>query len=184
MRHEELLSAERCLLLVVDMQDAFAGHISNMEQLIDRTRLMIEASRFLEVPIMVSEQYPQGLGHTVEPLRDVLGDCKYFEKTAFSCCQDKAIRQALAAGDRPQVLMVGIETHVCILQTALDLLAMGLQPYVGVDAVGSRRETDKEVALQRMRQAGAITTTTEAAIFEMMVSSEHRAFRQITKLVK
>jgi nicotinamidase-related amidase len=184
MRHEKLLAADKCVLLVVDIQEAFAGHISELERVIERSKIMIQAARLLKVPMVVTEQYPKGLGRTLGPIQEALGDCQYYDKVTFSCCQDNSIKEILQNAGRSQVLIVGIETHVCIMQTAYDLLAMNLQPYIAVDAVGSRRESDRQVALQRLQQDGVVLTTTEAAIFEVAVSAKHPAFKEISKLVK
>ena len=184
MRHNKLLSAERCTLLVVDIQDAFKGHIPDMERVVERSRVMIEAAGLLEIPIVVTEQYPKGLGQTVEPLRKILGECEYYDKVTFSCLQDERIKEAITGYKREQLMLVGIETHVCVAQTAYDALAMGLQPYLAVDAISSRRVGDNDVALERLRSEGCILTTTEAAIMEMTVSSRHPKFREISKLIK
>ena len=184
MRHENLLTVEKSVLLVVDIQEAFEGHISELERVIERSKLMIHAAKLLEAPIVVTEQYPQGLGRTLGPIQEALGDCHYYDKFTFSCCRDDSIQKALQNTNRPQVLIVGIETHVCIMQTAYDLLAMQMQPYIVVDAVGSRRESDRQVSLQRLQQDGVVLTTTEAAIFEMTGSAKHPAFKKISKLVK
>jgi len=184
MRHEKLLAADKCVLLVVDIQEAFESYIHELERVIERSKIMIQAAKMLKVPMVVTEQYPKGLGRTLRPIQEILGDCYYYGKVTFSCCQDDSIKKALQNTNRPQVLIVGIETHVCIMQTAYDLLAMHLQPYIAVDAVGSRRESDRQVALQRLQQDGAVLTTTEAAIFELTSSAKHPAFKKISKLVK
>lgn len=184
MRHEKLLTPKKSVLLVVDIQEAFQGHIDQIERIIERSKIMIQAAKLLEMPIVVTEQYPKGLGHTLGPIREVLGDCLYYDKVTFSCCQDNSIRKALRNFNRSQVLLVGIETHVCIMQTAYDLMEMQLQPYIAVDAVGSRCQEDRQVALQRLQNDGIVLTTTEAAIFEMAESSKHPAFKEIAKLVK
>lgn len=184
MRHEKLLDANKCILLVVDIQEAFKDHISELERVIVRSKIMIQAAKLLEVPIVVTEQYPKGLGRTLGPIQEILGDCHYYDKVTFSCCQDNSIKEALQNAGRSQVLIIGIETQVCIMQTAYDLLTMHLLPYIAVDAVGSRRESDRQVALQRLQKDGVVLTTTEAAIFEMTGSSKHPAFKEISNLVK
>lgn len=184
MRHENLLSPDNCLLLVVDIQEAFKPHIDDIDRVIDRSLIMIQAAQLLEVPIIVTEQYPKGLGHTVEPLRDVLGNCQTFEKTAFSCCQDDPTNAAILAANRQQILLVGIEGHVCINQTAHDLLAQGLQCHLVADAISSRHPTDCDIALHRLACRQAVITTTEAAIMEMTLDSRHPQFRQLSKLIK
>jgi nicotinamidase-related amidase len=184
MRHEKLLNVDDCLLMVVDLQEAFAPHIQNFPDVVERSRIMIEAARLLNLPIIATEQYPKGLGRTVEPIRQALGDCRYYDKLTFSCLQDPAVIEAVLPLKRRQVILIGIETHVCIAQTALDLLSNDRLPYVAADAVSSRRPPDHQTAMTRMRDAGAIITTSEAAIMEWLVSSKHEKFRTISKLVK
>jgi len=183
-RSEKLLNHEACLLLVVDIQEAFAPHIQEMERLVQRTGILIEAAKLLQVPVLATEQYPKGLGRTVEPIRQALGLTPCHEKLCFSCLGEEEIRGAITLSGRRQVLLAGIETHVCIAQTALDLLALGLQPYVAADAVSSRRPLDHQIALHRLRQAGVTVTTSEAAILEMTAASRHPAFREISRLIK
>jgi len=184
MPHKDLLSSSDCVLMVVDIQDAFQGHIPDLEQVIARSSIMIQAARLLEIPIIVTEQYPKGLGRTVESLRNILGECPYYDKLSFSCLGDEKIKAALSAFQRSQLLMVGIETHVCIAQTAFDALALGLKTYLAADAISSRQSTDAHTAIERLRNAGVIITTTEAAILEMTNSSQHPRFREISKLIK
>jgi nicotinamidase-related amidase len=185
MRHEQLLSSNNALLLVIDIQEKFVPHIHEMERVVKRTKVLIEAAKLLEVPVVVSQQYPQGLGETVATIRDTLEETTAIhDKTTFSCCQDDALQKELQKHDRHQVILAGIETHVCVAQTAFDLLASGRQPYIAVDAVSSRKPTDADVALKRLFKAGVISTTTEAAIMEMTVNSQHPAFRELSKLIK
>jgi isochorismate hydrolase len=184
MRHNKLLSVDRSVLLVVDIQDAFAKHIHEMDRVITRSCVMIKAAQTLQLPVIVTEQYPDGLGETVAKVAEVLGQCTRYDKVAFSCCQDKAVKEALLATGRNQVLLVGIEAHVCILQTCYDLMALDLQPYVAVDAVSSRRPEDMRIAFDRLGNDNVVLTTTEAAIMEMTASSKHPAFREISKIIK
>ena len=185
MRHAQLLSAKQTLLLVIDIQEAFADHIFEMDRVIERSRILIEAAKLLDLPIIVSQQYPKGLGQTVETIRQALGDsADYLDKTAFSCGQDDSLVKAIEATGRKQVLLCGIETHVCVLQTAFDLLALDKRAYLAVDAVSSRNPADSQVALKRMFKAGVVSTTTEAAIMEMTISSKHPAFKAISRLIK
>ena len=184
MPSEMLLSQEKAMLLVVDIQDAFMNHIPKIEAVIERSRIMIKAAQLLKLPLVVTEQYPRGLGRTNDAVQKILGNVNYLDKVTFSCAQDGPINTAITDAARSQVVVVGIETHVCISQTAHDLLAMGLQPFVAADAVASRHKIDHKMALRRMRQAGIVITTTEAAIFELMVSSKNEVFREISRLVK
>ena len=184
MRSEKLLSQENAMLLVVDLQDAFLNHIKNINDVIERSCVMIKAAKLLEIPIVVTEQYPKGLGRTAQPVQDILGEITYYDKVAFGCMADDNINSVITQIQRPQIIVIGIETHVCISQTVHDLLAHNLQPFIAADAVSSRRKIDHKTALQRMQHAGATITTTEAALFEMMTYSKHNAFREISKLVK
>jgi len=184
MRHNKLLATDRAVLLVVDIQDAFAKHIHEMDRVIARSCVMIKAAQALQLPVIVTQQYPQGLGQTLPQVAQVLGQCTRYDKVTFSCCQDDAVKEALLATGRDQVLLIGIEAHVCILQTCYDLMALDLQPYVAVDAVSSRRLSDMQIAFDRLGRDNVVLTTTEAAIMEMTVSSKHQAFRDISKIIK
>ena len=182
--HSEQLSRNRSVLLIVDIQEAFVKPISNIDSVIERTAILIQAAKLLELPIIVSEQYPKGLGRTVPVLQQLLGDIQYYDKTTFSCCHDDKINTAIRDTARRQIIIAGVETHVCIEQTVMDLLSMNIRPYIIADAVSSRHSTDTETALNNMQNHGAIVTTTEAAIFAMIRSSKHPAFKEISKLVK
>lgn len=184
MRHPDLLSAERSLVLVVDIQDAFAKSIKDLDRVIERSSVLIKAARLLDVPVVVTEQYPQGLGETVAPLREALGETARLAKVTFSCLQDEAVVAAVRATGRSQLVLVGIETHVCIAQTALDALALGLTPYLVLDALASRRRPDAEAALTRLTRHGIAATTVEAAIMEMTRTAKHAAFKDIARLIR
>lgn len=184
MRHEQLLSADRTAVILVDIQEVFAGHIPGWESLIQRAQIMVRAARLLDLPLIVTEQYPKGLGHTDPRLKQLLGDRKYHEKTVFSALQADAIKSSLLSLRRSQIVILGVECHVCVTQTALDALALGLQPQVMRDAVGSRHEIDQTTALDRMRQAGVVVSTVEAAVMELIGGSGHPDFRDISRLIK
>lgn len=178
------LDRARAQLLVVDIQERLLPHITDHENLVAQSATMIRAAAALEVPVTISEQYRRGLGATTPAVEEAAGDAPHIEKMTFSCCQDQACRARLADLLRPQVLLIGIETHVCVQQTALDLLSMQMQPIVLADAVGSRRPLDYNIALERMRSAGAIITTVESAIFQMVRESGTELFKRILPLVK
>jgi nicotinamidase-related amidase len=139
----------------------------------------------LQLPVILTEQYPQGLGNTCSAVRDAIGDesAKAVEKLRFTACVDEVLRR-LSSLKRDAVVVVGIEAHVCLQQTVLDLLRSGYQPYVCVDAITSRRELDRSTAIERMRDSGAIITTTESVIFEMLDRAGTEQFKQILKIVK
>lgn len=178
------LDREHAQLLVVDIQEKLLPHIHGHERVLAQAERMIRAAEVLRLPITISEQYPAGLGPTASPLPAATRSAVKVEKTTFSCCADADCRRRIASVLRPQVLLVGIETHVCVQQTALDLLEERMQPIVLADAVGSRREFDFQIALERMRHAGVIVTTVEAAIFRMVQDSASDLFKRILPIVR
>lgn len=182
-RHLAVLRADTTVLLVVDVQERLLPAIQDGERVIEASRRMAAAAGVLGVPILVTEQYPTGLGPTCAGLKECLADAAVVEKTRFSACVP-AILDQLADLGRPHVVVVGVETHVCVQQTVLDLLRLGYLPYLCVDAVGSRRALDRETAIERMRRAGAIVTTTESVIFEIVGEAATDQFKQILKIVK
>lgn len=185
MRHPQLLSVETTALLVIDIQDRFVEHIYEMDRVIEKSRLLIEAAKLLDVPVIVSQQYPKGLGETVAVIRQALPDSALIlDKVTFSCGQDDQIVEAIEKTRRSQILICGIEAHVCVQQTAFDLLAMEKQPHLATDAISSRNPNDAQVALARMQNSPIIPTTTEAAIMELAHSSKHKAFKDLSKLIK
>jgi len=177
-----LLRRKDTMLLLIDVQErinavmADQGHIPRLE-------VLVEACRAMSVPVLASEQYPKGLGPTVEPLAAVL-DSEPGVKDTFSCMRDAALRKAVEATGRSQIVVTGIETHVCVLQTALDLLAAGFEVHVPHDAVSSRRPVDKKWALRRMQAAGAVITSTESALFELLERCDTEDFKVVAKLIK
>lgn len=180
----ERLTLARAQLLVIDIQEKLFPLIHENQRVASRSALMIKAARALDLPVTVSEQYVKGLGPTISALGEAIAGLPRFEKLAFSFCGEAPCRRQIESAGRPQVLLIGIETHVCVQQTALDLLRDGMAPVVLADAVGSRTALDYEIALDRMRSAGVIVTTTESAIFELLGASGTDQFKKILPLVK
>jgi len=180
-----LLDPVHTALVVVDVQERFAPVMSEFDRLTTACERLAKVFHLLGLPVLATEQYPRGLGATVEPLRGAIG-AAIPDKTCFSAYGCGAIPDALRDANTRSVLVCGIETHVCINQTVHDLLAAGLETHVAVDAVLSRdgRETDREVALRRMERAGAVLTTSEAAAFELMRDAQHPQFKDVQKLFK
>ena len=183
-RHPSLLRREHTALLLVDVQERLHAVMANREPLVENLRRLVRGFQILGMPILVTEQYPQGLGPTIAELRDLLGEGRPIEKLAFSCCQVAELCDQLETLKIMQVVLAGIETHVCILQTALDLLQLGFQVHVPADAVSSRRQLDWQIALERMRQAGVVVTGTESVLFELLVRAGTPEFKEISALVK
>lgn len=169
-------------LLVIDVQDKLVRLIRDHERLVWNIRRLIDAARVLGVPVAATEQYPRGLGHTTAELLERLDQVA--DKTTFSCGSCPAIFAGWREADIHRVLVSGIETHVCVQQTVLDLLADGFRVYVAVDAVGSRHNIDYQTALRRMESSGATLTTTESAIFEWCEIAGTPEFKQISALAK
>jgi nicotinamidase-related amidase len=176
------MSAVDTALLVVDVQVKLMPSIPGAEALIRNLAFLIDAARMLGLPVQATEQYPKGLGSTVPELAERLPERP--DKVAFSCCAIPAVVERFQREARPKIVVAGIETHVCILQTALDLLALDFRVYIPVDAVASRGAIDHEYALRRMEQAGAVLTTVESAAFEWVGSSAIPQFKEFSRMVQ
>ncbi len=181
-RSPELMSRLDSGLLVVDVQEKLVPAIAGHPRLVWNIRRLIDGAQLLGMAIGGSEQYPSGLGATVEPLATRLGDLP--EKITFSCGGCPAVFERFRDAGLSKLLVVGIEAHVCVQQTVLDALADGFRVYLAVDAVGSRHDIDYQTALRRMESAGAALTTTEAALFEWCDSAGTAEFKQISALVR
>jgi len=181
-RSPDLMTASDTGLLVVDVQQMLIGLIEGHERIVWNIRRLIDGAKLLGLPIIATEQYPQGLGPTSPELASHLNPV--FSKTVFSCGGSTEFSDALAASGKIKWLVAGIEAHVCIQQTVLDLLAEGFRVYIAADAVGSRARFDYEIALRRMESAGATLTTVESALFEWCQDSKAPQFKQISKLVQ
>lgn len=176
------LHRDQTTLLVIDVQERLLPVIDGHEELEVRIQTAIEGATTLGVPLVATEQYPKGLGPTVPSLAGLLASP--VEKLSFSCCGVEGVDRALAEAGAQTVLVAGIETHVCVLQTALDLIERGLTPVLLADCTGSRHRRDHEVALERLRSDGAIITTVESALFELVGAAGSDEFKRISRLVK
>jgi nicotinamidase-related amidase len=181
-RSPELMSRTDTALLVVDIQEKLIQAVAGGPEIVWNARRLIDGAKILGLPVAASEQYPQGLGPTVPDLAERLG--KVPSKLAFSCLGCGSMLDDWRSQGIYKILVCGIETHVCVQQTVLDLLADGWRVYVAVDAVGSRFEIDYATALRRMDSAGATLTTTEAALFEWCQVAGTPEFKQISRLVR
>jgi len=184
-RSPELLHRNSSRLLIVDVQEKLVAPLaeSTRQQLINSCRFLAQGAKLLGVPTAVTEQYPQGLGATVEALQPYC-DTRPAKKR-FSCVECLGWPSAAeATDDRYQIVVAGMEAHVCVLQTVLDLLSLGYQVYVVVDSVASRREIDQKVAVDRMAHCGAILTTAEGVLFEWAETAEAAEFKQLSNLIK
>jgi nicotinamidase-related amidase len=184
-RHPHHLDPASAVLLIVDLQEKFQPTIHNFDEIIARTSIVIQAAKLLRIPILVAEQYPQRLGATVAPIKAVLpADVVPMDKTIFSSCGSAALVERLRALGRKQVMLCGIETHVCMNQTAHDLLADGYQVHVLADCTSARTAADREAGMAKMHRSGAFPSTSEMAIFELLRDSKHEHFKAISQLIK
>jgi nicotinamidase-related amidase len=178
------IKVEDTALIVIDMQEKFVPHINKINETIESCVRMVRGCIELGVPIVLTEQYPEGLGCTVPELQNVLGDIVPFEKTAFSLFQDEDIRAAIEKLGRPNLLLTGIESHVCLIQTALDGLAEGYNVHWISDAISSRHISNWKTATKRAIQCGAFSSSAEMSLFQLLVDAKHPKFRTVSKIVK
>lgn len=183
LRSPELLSRKESRLLIIDVQEKLVPKIVNLDRMLANCRLLIQGAKILNVPVFATEQYPKGLGHTVGQLRELLDAPP--EKLRFSCAEVLEWGTAAEQADnRYQIVVAGMEAHVCVMQTVLDLLGSGFQVFVAADAVSSRAELDWKIALDRMSNGGATIVTTESVLFEWCEVSGTPEFKQISQLIK
>jgi nicotinamidase-related amidase len=182
-----LLDASKSFLLLIDMQERLLPAMSGGAEVEKRCGILLEAAKQLDVPVLASEQYPKGLGHTVPGLRAALGTAAVFEKTAFSCWREPALKQALIAQHergRRQAIIAGIEAHVCVAQTALDLAQAGFAVFAVADAMTSRGVRSAELAESRLRHGGVAVINTEMAVFELLGRAGTPAFKTLSALIR
>jgi len=178
------IKKENTIGVVVDIQSRLYPYIQDHDGLTKNNRILIQGLRILNIPIVVTQQYTKGLGDTIPEIAEVLGDYKHIEKTAFSCCYEPRFNEDLALASKMYVIVTGIEAHVCVMQTVNDLIGQGYIPVVVEDCIGSRNPNDKNMAVERMRQSGAIITTYESILFELLKYSGTDQFREISILLK
>ena len=179
-----LLSAADSLLLVIDIQDRLLPVMKDGDAVVGNTVRLLQGAQALDVPVLLTEQYPQGLGATVTPVRAAAGNAPALPKRDFSAWGDPAIRAHITDIGRPQVVVAGIEAHVCVLQSALQLVGAGYRVAVVSDAVSSRHADSVAIASQRMTAAGVMPVTTEMCLFEWLGTAANPAFKTVSALIK
>ena len=172
------------LLLVVDIQQKLAPAIHDSERVTANSARLLEGARLLDIPAFVSEQYVKGLGPSVQAIRDAAVNARFFEKTHFSCAAEPGVVDLLRAAKRPQVILTGTETHVCVLQTAFGLQAAGFEVYLVADAASSRTPENRSAAIERMRAGDIRIVTTEMVLFEWLYQAGTSEFRTLLPLIK
>lgn len=183
-----LISRDKSQLLIVDVQDKLIGAISGKDRVVERCVRLVRAARLLDIPITLSEQYPQGLGPTADPIREASANSGFvIDKIEFSCLRNDALRDRLhelRRQGRPQVVIGGTEAHVCVLQTAMDLEAQGFEAFVVADAIGSRSKVSRKLAINRLAKAGADVVDSEMVIFEWLERAGTPKFKELQALIK
>jgi hypothetical protein len=172
------------IAVIIDVQQRLYPYIHENEILTDKLVRLIKGLKVLGINIIVTEQYSKGLGNTIMPIQEALGTYNHLEKMSFSCCGLNDFTHVLKESGKKNVIIGGIESHVCVLQTVIDLEANGYQPIIIEDCVSSRNQNDKIIAIERMRKEGAIISTYESILFELMDVSGTEEFKAISKIVK
>jgi isochorismate hydrolase len=179
-----MLEIQQCCLTVVDVQGKLAQIMHGREALFKNVQILVQAAKILDIPILWCQQCPDALAQTIPEIAQLLEGDEPINKAAFSCCGEEKFNTKLKELARKQVLLCGIETHVCIYQTAVDLLRQDLHVEVIADAVSSRALENKQIALNRLAAEGAKVSCTEMLLFELLKTAEHPQFKQVAKLIK
>jgi len=185
MAHQNTLELTQSALVIIDMQEAFRTQIPGFAEIAERIAMMVKGAKLLNLPILVTEQYPKGLGHTAEEIKAVLpSGLEIIEKTTFSSCGAQQFITQLDRAPTKQILVCGIEAHICVNQTVHDLLERGFQVHLLTGCIGARHPANKKVALRKMQTSGAILSSIEMALFELMRDAKHEQFKMIQQLIK
>ncbi len=180
-----MLKTDESLLLIIDIQEKLVRACAHPEAIVKKASIIGEAAKILSVPVVVTEQYPQGLGCTVQPLKEALGNgAHYIEKTSFSALKEEGFKEKLASFNKKQIILGGIETHICVYQTCAELLEEGYEVYVAKEVTSSRNEYEYNTGLELMKSDGAKLTCVETVLFEWLGSSRHPNFKEVQKLIK
>lgn len=177
------LDRNEAILLIIDIQEKLMPAINKSEKIINNNVILIEAAKNMDIPILVTEQYPKGLGKTVEELDKKLENAVKFNKIVFSSCS-KEVLDHMYSSKRKKVIITGAETHVCVFQTVRDLLKQGFYVFVAEDAVGSRTKENYDNSIALMREMGAVITNTETIVFDLLKESGTPEFKTMMKLIK
>ena len=178
------ITKENTTGLIIDIQEKLFPVMWDKERLLKNCQILIEGLNTLSIPVIVTQQYTKGLGDTVGEIKSSVTDFRYIEKREFSCCDEPTVKETLNKLKAKNVIICGIESHVCVLQTAIDLKESGFNPVLVMDAVSSRTRDNIELAKERFRYEGIMMTSTESVLFELTRSSAAPEFRAISKLVK
>ena len=178
------ITKDNTAAVIIDIQERLYPHMYNREELERNVGILISGLHILKVPLLITEQYSKGLGKTIPAISERLENFEPIEKISFSCCDDSRFLKELNMLNKKFVILAGIETHVCVLQTVLDLIDSGFHPVLVEDCVSSRKENDKKIAVERIRSEGAIITTYESILLELCRVAGTETFKQISGLIK
>jgi nicotinamidase-related amidase len=178
-----MLVTEQSLLVVIDVQGKLAAMMDDPDYL-RRVRGLMKAAKFLEIPVILTEQAPEKIGATIDAVRDLAQTSTPISKQTFSCCGEPAFMDAVKSSGRKKIIVCGIEAHVCVYQTVRDMLKHGYEVYLVADAVSSRSPVDQEIGIHRSQKEGAVLTTLEMVVTELMQSTHHPRFRDVMALLK
>ncbi len=177
--------AEDTMALVIDFQEKLVPVISHQEELLHNTEILVKGLQVLGIPMVVTQQYTKGIGQTVPVLADIFGeDFSFEDKLTFSCAQDETILSKIKAAGKKNIIVCGIEAHICVLQTIIDLIALGYHVIIVEDCVSSRRDYDCQAGIKRAIQEGAIPATYESILFELTRVAKTDVFKEISRLIK
>jgi len=179
-----MLTVENIALLIIDVQGKLAQLMQGKEVLFENLQRMIKGAQILGIPIIWTEQNPRGLGPTIPEVAPLLSNSQPIHKLSFSCCGNEDFMRELRALNRKQILITGIETHICVYQTAMDLINLGYEVEVVADAVSSRTVENKQIGLEKVRDGGGKLTSTETALFELLKVAEGEKFKEILQIMK
>ena len=179
-----MLASQNTCLVVIDIQEKLHKLMFNREQVESNCVVLVKLAQALNIPILWCQQVPTALGPTIQPIWSLLSEQPSFDKVTFSCCGDEAFAAKLDELKPKTAILCGIETHVCVFQTAMDLMEKGVDVHVIADAVSSRTNENKQIALHRMGKAGVTLSSTEMCLFELLRTSKHEKFRELAKLIK
>ncbi|CFX01762.1 Isochorismatase hydrolase [Candidatus Filomicrobium marinum] len=179
-----LIKAEASCLIVIDMQERLVPAMQAPARTLKNTRLLLTTARRLDIPVLITEQYPKGLGHTVREIADVSQGLPVLEKVHFSCLEDPRFADAFRELGRPQAVIAGMEAHICVMQTAAQLMEEGYEVFVVTDATSSRSLASEQACLDRLQASGAGIVTTEMVIFEWLGRADTPAFKELLPLIK
>ena len=179
-----MLNIDKTALVIIDVQEKLSRVMHEKEKLFENLQKLVKGAKLLNIPIIITEQNPNGLGPTVSEIAPLLTDIKPVTKFSFSCCSEEPFLRQLEMLNRKQVLLAGIETHVCVYQTAVDLIEAGYEVHTIVDCVSSRTLENKNLALDKMKSEGANLTSVEIVLFELLKTAANPKFKELSKIVK